>query len=146
MAVIQDNTRFVNDVIVTGKMDIQFDLICNGLIMFKDLSDLDEENRYRYVEMGVSMERLDPSIVTFCDLLVDGNIVLDSNRFNEYDIYEKIKMMSYVDINPKVFTVKCKNFYIQNDFLLKNNCIFVSDGRMVSMMRQLKLNKILKNE
>ena len=143
--VIDKNYNFINDVYLQGHMIINNNLYCNGVIFFEDISDL-IRNQYGMTEsIHIGLEKSD-YMISVGDLFIDGNIVFNKNNFSSEDIYEKVKIISDNIIHPKTNTIKCKNFFINGDISIKNNTIFVTDGRVISKLRELKIKKFKKND
>ena len=133
-----------SDVYVSG--DISVDKIyCSGNILIEDLGNRYEEHEYQRIKTGASNLHHWSNTITANELFIEGNIIFNERIYNENDVFQLINC-TIDDINPKIVTIRCNNFLMGHKLIIKENYIHTTNNEVVTKLRQLKINKLKKND
>ena len=135
-----------NDVFLSGELEVDKSIYCNGNILFEDLSNMIQtKNMEHYNLSSLSLYDDNGGMKIFGDLFIEGNIIFDKTLYPKDSVYEKIKFTNH-KITPKTISIKCGNFMIGNKFKSSDNYIHTDNSDIITQLRKMKIKKLKKND
>jgi len=135
-----------NDVFLSGELEVDKSIYCNGEILFEDLSDIVQTKDMEHYNLStLSLYDDDGGMKIFGDLFIDGNIIFDKTLYSYDSVFEKIKFTNK-KITPKTITIKCGNFMMANKFRSSDNYIHTDNNGIILQLRKMKIKKLKKND